>query len=43
VIRAFRLFAGLLVVRILVVVIVGHRALHWTQGNSGADDRFLSN
>ncbi|HKT34533.1 MAG TPA: hypothetical protein VJR03_06845, partial [Nitrospira sp.] len=41
VIGAFRLLAGLLFVRISVVIIVGHRVLHGTQGNSGADAKFL--
>jgi hypothetical protein len=40
VIGAFRLFAGQLLVRISVVI-VGHRVLHRTQGNSGADAKFL--
>src|ERR1700753_2608833 len=39
-IGAFRLFAGQLFVRISGVI-VGHRVLHLTRGNSGADAKFL--
>jgi hypothetical protein len=44
VIRAFRLFAGLFFVRILVVI-VGHKALQWlvSMATAGAGDQFLSN
>jgi hypothetical protein len=45
--RAFQLFTGLLyvgifIIVIIVVVTVDHSALHRTQGNNSADDRFLS-